>query len=146
LEYFKTQKYLLIPGLENGLVVSMPPAIKCEPEEHNGSHSDVAHINGRSSPVQNGTAEDSSGNDAPSSAVKQEPQNEEDVSCVLSNVLDEVENNIVTNVVARETAPVQEVPEETNGEEIYEVIQEVVIKVRHFQASITYIMTFKSAF
>jgi hypothetical protein len=128
----------LIAGLENGKVGNMPPVIKCEPEEHNGSHCDATPKNGARSPVQNGTAEHSKEDDAPSSAVKQEPQNEEDVSCVLSNVLDEVENNIITNVVSRDTAPVQEVPDETktsDREDVIEVIQEVVIKVssQHFQ-------------
>jgi len=130
----------LIPGLENGRVGNMPSDIKCEPEEHNGSHCDAAPENGAHSPVLNGTAEHSKEDDAPSSAVKQEPQNEEDISCVLSNVLDEVENNIVTNVVSRDTAPVQEVPEETktsDKEDVIEVIQEVVIKVstRNFQTT-----------
>jgi hypothetical protein len=128
----------LIPGLENGRVGNMPPVIKCEPEEHNGTHCDDAPENGALSPVQNGIAEHRKEDDAPSSAVKQEPQNEEDISCVLSNVLDEVENNIVTNVVSRDTAPVQEVPEEiktSDKEDVIEVIQEVVIKVstRHIQ-------------
>jgi hypothetical protein len=122
----------LIPGLENGRLGNMPPVIKSEPEEHNGTHCDDAPENGALSPVQKGMAEHSNEGDALSSVVKQEPQNEEDISCVLSNVLDEVENNIVTNVVSRDTAPVQEVPEKINTsdkEDVIEVIQEVVIKV-----------------
>lgn len=121
----------MIPGFENGKVENASSVVKNE-EEQNGDHCDVAPRNGARSPVQNGAAEERKQDDAPSSAVEQKPQNEEDVSRVLSNVLDEVENNIVTNVVSRDTAPVQEVPEETmtfDSDDENEVIEEVVIKV-----------------